>query len=144
MKAKDIMTRDVECISPDTPIREGAQRMKSLDVGFLPVCENDRLIGTVTDRDIVLRVVAEGKDINSSKARDIMTTEVFWCFEDQTAEEIAAHMAEKGIRRTLILNPDKRLVGVVSIGDLAQAKGKQKKAGEAMKGISEAPSSEAA
>jgi CBS domain-containing protein len=118
--------------------------MKSLDVGFLPVCENDRLVGTVTDRDIVLRVIAEGKDLNSCKARDIANNEVFWCYEDQTAEEIADYMAEKEIRRALILNRDKRLVGVVSIGDLAQAKGKQKRAGETMKEIARAPSSLAA
>ena len=143
MQAKKIMTTDVECISPGTQIQEAAQKMKSLDVGFLPVCENDRLVGTVTDRDIVLRVIAEGKDVKNSKVREVMTSDVFWCYEDQTSDDIADFMASKEIRRVLILNRDKKLVGVISIGDLAQARGVQKKAGETIKAISQA-SSEAA
>jgi CBS domain-containing protein len=143
MQAKKIMTPDVECISPDVRIQDVAKKMKSGDVGFLPVCESDRLVGTVTDRDIVLRVIAEGRDISHCTARDVMTNDVFWCYEDQTADEIGDYMAEKEIRRVLILNRDKRLVGVISIGDLAQARGEQEKAGETIKEITEAPSSEA-
>jgi CBS domain-containing protein len=144
MQAKKIMTGDVECISPDVPIQDVARKMKSLDVGFLPVCENDRLLGTITDRDIVLRVIAEGRDLGECTARDVMSNQVFWCYEDQTTDEIGEYMAEKEIRRVLILNQDKRLAGVISIGDLAQARGAQKKAGETMKEISQAPSSQAA
>src|SRR5262245_61464904 len=140
MQAKKIMTTDVECISPDTTIPDAAEKMKYLDVGFLPVCKNDRLVGTITDRDIVLRVIAEGKDVNTSKTHEVMTSDVYWCYEDQTSDEVAAFMASKEIRRVLILNREKRLVGVISIGDLAQARGVQKKAGETMKEISQAPS----
>src|SRR5437016_12018057 len=85
MQAKDLMTKNVECISPEMPIRDAAQKMKALDVGFLPVCENDRLIGALTDRDIVLRTIANGKDVEYSKARDVMTNDAFWCYEDQTS-----------------------------------------------------------
>jgi CBS domain-containing protein len=143
MQAKDLMTRSVECISPRTGIHDAAERMKLLDVGFLPVCENDRLIGTITDRDIVLRLVAEGKDVTGSKAIDIMTKDVFWCYEDQTAAEISDFMAQKEIRRVLILNRNKRLVGVLSIGDLAK-RGEEQKAGKAIKEITEAPPVQAA
>jgi len=143
MQAKDLMTRSVECISPQTRISNAAQRMKLLDVGFLPVCENDRLVGTVTDRDIALRVVAEGNDVNQAKAGDIMTSDVFWCYEDQTADEIADYMSQKVVRRVLILNRNKRLVGVLSIGDLAK-RGEDQKAGRAIKEITEAPPAQAA
>jgi CBS domain-containing protein len=139
MQAKEIMSRNVECISPETTIMEASQKMKSLDVGFLPVCEGDRLAGTVTDRDIVLRVVTAGKDVRTCKARDIMTDNVVWCFEDMAADEIGEIMADKEIRRVLVLSRDKRLVGVISIGDLAKARGEQKNAGETIKQIAEAP-----
>jgi len=144
MRAKDIMSANVECISPETVIPEAARRMKSLDVGFLPVCDNDRLAGTITDRDIVLQVIAEDKDVKSCKAADIMRKDVFWCYEDQTADEVAEFMAAKEIRRALILSREKRLVGVVSLGDLAKARGEAKKAGEALKEIAAAPRAQAA
>jgi CBS domain-containing protein len=138
MQARDLMTTNVECIDPGMGVQDAARRMKSLDVGFLPVCEQDRLIGTLTDRDIVLRAVAEGKDIKSVRARDIMTTEVFWCYDDQSSEEIAEYLAEKEIRRVLILDHNKRLVGVISIGDLAKG-GEEEKTGQAIREIAEAP-----
>jgi CBS domain-containing protein len=138
MQAKDLMTRSVQCISPQTRICDAAQMMKLLDVGFLPVCENDRLIGTITDRDIVLRLVADGRNVTNSKASDIVTNDVFWCYEDQTADEVCDFMSQKEIRRVLILNRNKRLVGVLSIGDLAK-RGEDQKAGKAIKEITEAP-----
>ena len=141
MQAKEIMSRNVECMAPETGIIDAAKRMKSLDVGFLGVCENDRIAGAVTDRDIVIRAVAEGKILNQCKVRDVMTKDAFWCFEDQSIDEVAEFMAKKEIRRVLILNHDKRLVGVVSLGDLAKTK--DKKAGQAMKEIVEAPSAAA-
>jgi CBS domain-containing protein len=113
--------------------------MKTLDVGFLPVAENDRLVGAITDRDIVLRVIAEGKDPNDCMVRDVMTHEVSWCYDDQTTDEVARLMKDKDIRRVLVLNREKRLVGVISIGDLAQASGEEQKAGETIKDIAEAP-----
>jgi|ERR1041385_2123444 CBS domain-containing protein len=143
MQAKDLMTQSVECISPETPVRNAARTMKSHDVGFLPVCENDRLVGTLTDRDIVLRVIAEDKDVSDIKASDIMTKDVFWCYEDQTSDEVAEYMAEKEIRRVLVLNRQKRLVGVISIGDLAQ-KGEEHVTGKTIKDIANAPPAKAA
>jgi CBS domain-containing protein len=144
MQVKDMMTSKVECISPEDPIRDAAQLMKSLDVGFLPVLDDGRLVGTLTDRDIVLRVIAEGKDVQYCKARDVMTSDVFWCYEDQNVDEVADCMAEKETRRMLILDHAKRLVGVVSIGDLAKVGGEQQKTGETIKEIAEAPPASAA
>src|SRR5260370_39427973 len=109
MKVQEIMTTNVECVSPDTGIQELANTMKTLDVGFIPICENDRLAGTVTDRDIVIRGIAGGHDLNTCKARDIMTSEVHWCFEDQDVKDVAKKMREKDVRRMLILSQDKRL-----------------------------------
>jgi CBS domain-containing protein len=143
MLAKDLMTTGVECIPPGTPVRDAAQRMKSLDVGFLPICDDDRLVGTLTDRDIVLRVVAEGRDEKTCKVQEVMTTQVFWCYENQSSEEVAAYMAEREIRRVLVLDKNKRLVGVISIGDLAKG-GDEQKAGEAIRDIVEAPPRHAA
>ena len=142
MQAKEMMTRLVECISPEMSLRDMARVMKTLDIGFLPVCDNDRLKGTVTDRDIVLRVIAAGKDPQDCKARDIMTPEVLWCYENQSAEEIADYMSRKQVRRVLILDRNKRLAGVISIGDLA--KREELKAGEAIGFIAEAPTVRAA
>jgi len=135
MDVREIMTTNVECIAPNLTIQEAARKMKSLDVGFLPICENDRLVGTVTDRDIVLRALADGKDCNTT-AQTIMTENVFFCLEDDSVEDCADHMKEHEVKRMLVLNRDKRLVGVVSIGDIA--KSKEKAAGKALKDISEA------
>ena len=136
MKIREIMTTNVECVSPDTGLHDLANKMKTLDVGFIPVCENDRLVGTVTDRDIVIRGLAGGKDIATAKARDIMTNQIFWCFEDQDIKEVATQMREKEVRRMLILSSDKRLVGVVSIGDIAKVE--EKESGKTLKDITEA------
>ncbi len=136
MKVRQIMTANVECIAPDAGVAELARKMKTLDVGFIPICENDRLAGTVTDRDIVIRGIAGGRDLNTCKARDIMTSEVHWCFEDQDVKDVAKKMREKDVRRMLILSQDKRLVGVVSIGDLAKVE--ERESGKTLKDITEA------
>jgi CBS domain-containing protein len=136
MKIREIMTTNVECVGPDTSVIDLAQKMKTLDVGFLGVCENDRLIGTVTDRDLVIRAIASGRDLNMGTARDAMSHDVFWCVEDDDVKDIAAKMREKEVRRMLILNKDKRLVGVVSIGDIAKVE--EKESGKTLKDITEA------
>jgi len=136
MKIREIMTTNVECVPPDTALQQLANKMKALDVGFIPVCESDRLVGTVTDRDIVLRCIAEGKDIGTCKTRDIMSKDAFWCFQDQDVKDVAKKMREKDVRRMLILNQDKRLVGVVSIGDIAKVE--EKETGKTLKDITEA------
>src|SRR3954466_11863099 len=103
MRVSEVMTRGVECISPDATLQEAAARMKSLDVGPLPVCDNDRLVGMVTDRDITVRATAEGEAPTDVRVRDIMTLEVFWCFEDQDAAEAARLMEQKQVRRLVVL-----------------------------------------
>jgi CBS domain-containing protein len=136
MKIREIMTTNVECVSPETSITDLAQKMKTLDVGFFGVCENDRLVGTVTDRDIVIRGIASEPDIRNITAREIMTHDVFWCYEDDDVKDVAEKMREKDVRRMLILNRDKRLVGVVSVGDIAQVE--EQESGKTLRDISEA------
>jgi CBS domain-containing protein len=136
MKVQEIMTTNVECVSPAAGLLELANKMKTLDVGFIPICESDRLAGTVTDRDIVIRGLAGGKDIKTCKASDIMTKDVYWCFEDEEVKDVASKMREKEVRRMLILNREKRLVGVVSIGDISKVE--EKESGKTLKDITEA------
>jgi CBS domain-containing protein len=136
MKVREIMTTNVECLGPETNAIELSRKMKTLDVGFVPICENDRLIGTVTDRDIVLRGVAEGRAINECSARELMSQDVFWCFEDDDVKEVAQKMSDKEVRRMLILNEEKRLVGVVSLGDISKVE--EKESGKTLKDITEA------
>jgi CBS domain-containing protein len=119
MQLREVMTTDVELITPDVSLKEAAAMMRDGDFGLLPIGENDRLVGTVSDRDITIRAVAAGKDPNTTSVREAMSQGVIYCFEDQSVEEAAALMGEKQIRRLPILNRDKRLVGVVAIGDLA-------------------------
>jgi CBS domain-containing protein len=134
MKIKDVMTHDVNFVTPDTPVPEIACRMRDDDIGAVPVVENDRMIGIVTDRDIVTRCVATG-NIAEATARAAMSPRVLYCYEDQSVNEILENMAEQQVRRKPVVNRDKRLVGVVSIGDLSQRA--QRKAGESLKEISE-------
>jgi FOG: CBS domain len=120
MKVKDIMTREVQVIHPDDSLQAAAQKMSSHDIGFLPVMEADQLVGVITDRDLVLRGVAQGMNSNAMLGRELMTSPVIHCFEDQDVKEAARLMEESQIRRLVVLGrPDKRPVGVVSLGDLA-------------------------
>ena len=136
MKVSEIMTTNVECVSPDAGMTEIANRMKTLDVGFLAICENDRLIGTITDRDIVIRGIASGKNLDTLKARGIMSDDVFWCYEDDAIKDVAGKMREKNVRRMVILTRDKRLAGVVSIGDISKVE--EKESGKTLRDITEA------
>jgi CBS domain-containing protein len=134
------MTRNAECTRPDATLQQAAERMKTLDVGSLPVCDNDRLVGMLTDRDITLRSVSEGHDPRTDRVRDAMTPEVFYRFEHQDVTEAAQLMRENQVRRLPVLNREKRLAGIVSLGDLAVEAGNELLVGEALEGISE-PSS---
>ncbi|RWM14620.1 MAG: CBS domain-containing protein [Mesorhizobium sp.] len=118
MKVAEIMTRNVHLASPGESLQKIAKRMAADDVGFLPVGENDRLVGTITDRDIVVRAVAEGKDGNAT-VRDVMTKDVKYCFEDEDIERVVQNMGDIQVRRLPVLNRDKRLVGVISLADAA-------------------------
>jgi CBS domain-containing protein len=136
MEVREIMTSNVECLAPEANLKEIAEEMKSLDVGFIPICENDRLVGTVTDRDIVIRAVADGIDINTCKAREIMSREVVYAFEEDDVKSVAEKMCDKDVRRILILDKAKRLVGVVSIGDISKVE--EKVSGKTLHDIIEA------
>ena len=137
MKVKDVMTRNVECVAPDDTVQAAARKMRDLDVGPMPICDGDRLAGMVTDRDITVRAVAEGKDPAQCRVRDVMTPDVVYCFEDPDVRDAADTMAARQIRRLLVLNRDKRLVGIVSLGDLAVDAGDRKQAGQVLREVSE-------
>lgn len=120
-QVKDVMSANCEWISPETSVADAAKSMRDKDIGFLPVGENDRLIGMVTDRDIVMRNVAEGKDSGATQVRDVMTPKTYYCYDDQDVEEVCNNLGEIQVRRLPVVSRDKRLVGVVSLGDLAQS-----------------------
>ena len=136
MNIRDLMTADVSFVGPDTPILEIARKMRDGDIGATPVVENDRLAGMVTDRDIVVRVIAEGGDVRTKTARDAMSPGILYCYADDTVEAVLDNMGGQQIRRLPVVDADKRLVGVVSLGDLALS-GKRKAAGEALQEISQ-------
>lgn len=118
MKVCDIMTRDVHLASPSQKLREAASEMEKNDIGVLPVGENDRLVGMITDRDIAVRGISHGLGPDAP-VRDVMSGEVRYCFEDDDIDDLAQSMADEQIRRMPVLNHDKRLVGIISLGDLA-------------------------
>jgi len=118
MKVSKCMTRDVQLVSPTHTIRDAARMMAELDAGALPVQQDDRLVGMITDRDIAVRAVAQGKSPDSP-VRDVMSREVLYCFDDQEIEDVARNMGEVKVRRLPVVNRDKRLVGIISIGNLA-------------------------
>ena len=119
MKISKCMTRDVQLASPTQSIRDAAKTMAEIDAGSLPVGEDNRLVGMITDRDIVIRAVAEGRSADTS-VREVMSQEVLYCFDDQELEEVARNMADIKVRRLPVLNRSKHLVGIVSLCDLSQ------------------------
>ncbi len=137
MQVSQVMTRHVECTRPDATLQEAALRMKQLQVGPLPVCENDRLAGIVTDRDITIRATAEGLDPRTTLVREVMTPSVIYCFDDQEVEEAAQLMKDLQVRRLAVLNRDKRLVGIISLGDLAVETGDDRLVGDTLEVVSE-------
>ena len=134
MKVSKCMTRDVQLVSPTQTIRDAARMMAELDAGALPVQHDDRLVGMITDRDIAVRAVAQGKSPDTP-VRDVMSRELLYCFDDQEIEDVARNMGQVKVRRLPVLNRDKRLVGIVSIGDLA-LKEEQTLTGSAVANIS--------
>jgi CBS domain-containing protein len=130
-----VMSPAVQTAHPDQTIRDAANMMRAEDVGALPVSENDRLIGVITDRDIAVRAVAADKP-PSTPVREVMTGEVKYCFEDEDADSVARNMAEQQIRRLPVVSREKRLVGILSLGDLA-TRGAPRPASLALQGISQ-------
>jgi CBS domain-containing protein len=137
MELRDIMTRNVEVISGDASLKEAATKMKTIDVGFIPVCDGDRLKGILTDRDITIRATADGRDPTKTKVADIMSTDIAYCLEDQELDEAVSLMEARQIRRLPVLNLDKQLVGIVSLGDIAVHAGDRDMAGETLEEISQ-------
>jgi len=137
MKIKDIITPNPHCISADLSLVEAAAEMKALDIGWLPICEHDRLIGTVTDRDITIRAVAGGFDPNITAVRQVMSCDIVYCFDDQNIESAAQIMEKNQIRRLPVLDRGKRLIGIVSLGDLAVRTGEENLAGRILECVSE-------
>src|SRR5436190_7162296 len=119
MRIRDIMSKDVKVVSPKDTIKKAANLMEEADCGALPVGENDRLVGVVTDRDITLRAVAKGKAPNKCMVQDVMSPGIKYVFDDETPEAVAESMSKLQVRRLPVLNHEKRLVGIVSLGDLA-------------------------
>jgi len=132
MKLKKIMKDDVKIVSADATLKELALEMKEFNFGLFPVCDGDRLIGTITDRDIATRALAEGRDPNTTRVRDIMTDNVFYVFEDQDEKEAALLMEKMHVRRLMIFDRQWRLTGIVSLHDLTVESGTEKKPGKRM------------
>jgi CBS domain-containing protein len=119
MQLREIMTRDVEVVRPETSVSEAAQKMRSLDVGALPVCEGERLVGMVTDRYITIRATAYGHDPNATPVRNYMSSDLICCFEDQDIKEAEELMRQRHVRRLPILTREKQIAGIVALDDLA-------------------------
>ena len=136
MSIREIMSEQVEFVRPDDTLQDAALKMRELGIGPLPVCENQCVVGMVTDRDITIRAVALGLDPRTTKVSEVMSGEVVCCYDDQEAEVAAHLMQSQQIRRVLVLDRDKRLVGIVSLGDLAIDAKTPERAGEILQEVS--------
>jgi CBS domain-containing protein len=135
MRVAEVMTRDVRLIEPNQTIRDAARLMAEMDAGIMPVREGDRLVGMITDRDIAVRAVAQGRGPDTP-VREVMTDEVKYCYEDDDTNDVARNMADIQVRRLPVLTREKRLAGIISLGDMALSD-EAGKAGEAVAGISQ-------
>jgi CBS-domain-containing membrane protein len=136
VELRDIMTQDVEVVSSGASVRDAAVKMKTLDVGLIPVCDGYRLRGMVTDRDITIRAIAAGRDPINTKVEEIMSTDIAYCLQDQGIDEAVSLMEARQIRRLPILDQEQRLVGLVSLGDIAVHFGDRELVGETLQEIS--------
>lgn len=133
MKVSECMSAHVRLCAPNDTIQDAARTMKEMDVGLLPVGENDRLVGTITERDIVIRCLAAGKGADTP-VKEAMSSGIHYCFDSDSIEDAAEKMAEQQVRRLPVLNHQKRMVGIISLGDICKAE--EKSAGKALKSIS--------
>jgi CBS domain-containing protein len=133
---REVMTRDVEVIGPQDHLRDAAEKMRSLNVGALPVCEGEHVVGMLTDRDIVVRAIALGMDSANTPVEEAMTGNVQFCFEDDDISTVLARMKDLQVRRFIVVDEDEHLVGIVSLGDLSLVMSDQRM-GDALEGISE-------
>jgi CBS domain-containing protein len=137
MQVRDVMSREIQATTPHTTLREAAELMKKLDVGPLPVCDGDRLVGMITDRDITVRAVAEGQDCFEGKVRDVMSMDVTSCGEEDDITVATRLMREKQVRRLPVLSRDKRLIGMVTLGDVALNTGDAQASARTLQAVSE-------
>lgn len=135
MRVSEAMTRDVRLATPGQTIREVAQVMAEIDAGAMPVGENDRLIGMITDRDITVRAVAAGKG-PETPVREVMSEHIHYCFDDEEIDDVAQNMGDIKVRRLPVVNREKRLVGILSLGDVARSEGGES-VGDAVVGVSQ-------
>jgi CBS domain-containing protein len=136
MKIREVMSNAVHMLGRDASVREAALMMQREDIGSVPISDGDRLVGMVTDRDIVLRAVAQGCAADRTPLSQVMSEHVRWCYEDQPVEEVAAQMRRTQIRRLPVVDREQHLVGIVSLGDLA-AKGEDEQAEDVLRDVSE-------
>ena len=136
MKVADVMTRSVDVASPDARLDEVAERMRQLDAGVLPVVDGEKVVGMITDRDITVRATAEGRDPVTTKVSEIMTSEVVFTYDDEDVKDAAKLMQDHQVRRLVVLNREKKLVGIVSLGDLAVDTKDDKLKGQVLEEIS--------
>ena len=137
MQLKEFINSRVETVQPGDTLQRAAEKMRELDVGSLPVCDVGQLVGMITDRDITIRAVAKGSDPAAATVSEVMTPDALWCFEDETVEEAARTMQEHQVRRILVLNEAKELVGITSLGELATITGDRRLGGETLEAVSE-------
>ena len=135
MRVSEAMTRGVKLCTPGQTIREVARTMAEIDAGAMPVGENDRLIGMITDRDIAIRAVAEGKGPDTP-VREVMSEHIHYCYDDEELDDVAQNMGDIRVRRLPVVNRDKRLVGILSLGDVARTEGGET-VGDAVVGVSQ-------
>ena len=136
MKLREIMSDNVEVIHPDDTLHTAAEKMRDRDIGFLPVCDGERLIGVLTDRDLITRALADGLESKAMLGRDLVTSPAIYCFDDQSVDEAAKLMHDNQIRRLVVLSRDKQMVGVISLGDLAMT-ADDKLSGDVLQSVSE-------
>jgi CBS domain-containing protein len=137
MQLKEFVNSRVETVQSGDTLQRAAEKMRKLDVGSLPVCDDGQLVGMITDRDITIRAIAKGSDPAAATVSEVMTAEVLWCFENEEVEEAARIMQENQVRRILVLNEAKELVGITSLGELSTATGDRQLAGETLQSVSE-------
>ena len=135
MRVSEAMTRGVKLCTPGQTIREVARTMAEIDAGAMPVGENDRLIGMITDRDIAIRAVAQGKGPDTP-VREVMSEHIHYCYEDEEVDDVAQNMGDIRVRRLPVMNREKRLVGILSLGDVARTEGGET-VGDAVVGVSQ-------
>ncbi|HET6898335.1 MAG TPA: CBS domain-containing protein [Vicinamibacteria bacterium] len=139
MKIKEVMTSRVECVRPETTLQEAAAKMKSLNVGPLPVCEGETPVGIITDRDIVIRAISEGRDPRTTRVQEVMTKDVVTVQETDDVKDAARLMKDRQIRRVVVVGTDKRVTGIVSLGDIAVDAHDDKMSGDVLEKVSADP-----